>query len=61
MDQHCALFIAGTVFGLVAVLHILRLIYKFDIVIAGKHIPLWANGIGLIVAVGLSLWMFMVM
>lgn len=61
MDQNYALFTAGIVFGLVALIHVLRLIYKFDLIIAGIKIPLWANMIGLVIAGGLSLWMFMAM
>lgn len=61
MDQHCALLVAGIVFALVALLHISRLVYKFELRVAGKSIPLWANWVGLIIAGSLSLWMFCVM
>jgi hypothetical protein len=59
MDQNCALLVAGIVFGLIAVIHIFRLTYQFDVIIAGKKIPLWANVIGLIIAVALCAWMLM--
>ncbi|HTM64318.1 MAG TPA: hypothetical protein VL360_07430 [Gammaproteobacteria bacterium] len=61
MNQGTALFVAGIVFAIVAIIHLLRLVTKFDIIIAGKHIPLWVNVVGLIVAGGLSWWMFAVM
>lgn len=61
MDQSCALFTAGIVFALVAIIHILRLILKFEVKVAGKIIPLWANWIGFAIAAGLSVWMFMAM
>ena len=59
MDQSCALFTAGIVFALVAILHILRIVFKFEVSIAGKNIPLWANWVGLMIAGGLSIWMLM--
>jgi len=59
MDQSCALFVAGIVFAIVAVIHILRLTIKFEVRVAGKVIPLWANWIGLVIAGGLSIWMFL--
>lgn len=61
MDQSCALFTAGIVFAIVAIIHILRLVYKFEVKIAGKIIPLWANWIGLVIAGALSVWMFTAM
>jgi len=61
MDQSQALLVAGIVFGFIALIHLLRLIYKFDVIIAGKKIPLWANWIGLVIAGGLSVWMLMAM
>lgn len=59
MDQNCALLVAGIMFGLVSVLHLLRLTIQFDVIIAGKKIPLWANLIGFIIAFSLCLWMFL--
>ena len=58
MDKDTALMVAGVVFALVAFVHILRLTFKFELKIAGKKIPLWANWVGLAVAGGLSVWMF---
>ena len=58
MDATPALITAGIVFGLVAVVHLLRLVYKFEVVIAGKSIPLWANVVGFLIAGSLSIWMF---
>lgn len=59
MDQSTALIVAGLVFACVAVLHVLRLAYKFEIIIANKRIPLWANWVGLVIAATLSAWMFL--
>ncbi|MFH1830165.1 MAG: hypothetical protein ABH871_05255 [Pseudomonadota bacterium] len=53
-----ALIIAGFIFLIVAIAHILRLIYEFEFRIAGYDIPLWLNVIGSIVMLGLSFLMF---
>lgn len=51
------LTVAGVVFGLVALVHLSRLIFHFPLII-GMMVPYWANGIGVIIAAGLSFWMF---
>lgn len=52
------LLIAGIVFAIVAIVHVLRLFYHWDITIAGQVIPMSASIVGLIVAGLLALWMF---
>lgn len=42
--------IAAVLFGLGALVHLLRLIVKFQIFIGGVEIPLWANIIGFLIA-----------
>ncbi|OGT45678.1 MAG: hypothetical protein A3E83_02875 [Gammaproteobacteria bacterium RIFCSPHIGHO2_12_FULL_41_20] len=58
MDAYPALIVAGIIFGLVALMHLLRLTYKWEVIIAGKTIPLWASTAGLIVSLLLCIWMF---
>lgn len=53
-----ALYVAGTIFGLVAVVHIYRLLDHFNLVVGTTQVPTWANIVGAIVAAGLSYWMF---
>jgi membrane associated rhomboid family serine protease len=50
--------IAIAVFLLIAVLHLLRVIFGWEVIISGIIIPLWASVIGFIVAAGLAvlLW-----
>lgn len=60
MSAHSALVAAGIVFGIVAIMHVFRLIYKTDVVVAGKPIPMWGSVVGLIVSALLCIWMFMV-
>ncbi len=52
------LYVAGTIFGLIALLHLYRLYSHFSIVIGTTEVPVWANGVGFIVAGALSYWMF---
>jgi len=46
--------VVGVLLGVVAVLHLLRLVLGLDIVIAGWNAPLWLSGIGAIVTAYLS-------
>jgi hypothetical protein len=48
--------ISGTLFGLIAVAHLLRLFRHWPVDLAGYTMPLWASWIGLLVAGGLSVW-----
>jgi hypothetical protein len=50
--------VAGIVFALVCLVQILRLATGFEVVIAGRAVPLWPNAIAAIVAGSLSLWMW---
>jgi hypothetical protein len=50
--------IAIVVFGLVALVHLLRLLLDWYVVVAGVSIPMWVSVLGLIVTAGLAtmLW-----
>ena len=50
--------IAIVIFSLVAVLHVLRLIFGWQAVIDGLVIPMWASVVGLIIAVGLAIMLW---
>ena len=50
--------IAIVIFSLVAVLHVLRLIFGWQAVIDGLVIPMWASVVGLIVAGGLAIMLW---
>lgn len=58
MFKNIALAVAGIIFGLVAVGHLLRIIYLPELIIAGYPIPLFYNMIGFIIALILCIWMF---
>jgi hypothetical protein len=48
--------ISGVLFGLIALVHLLRLLRHWPVVLAGYMVPLWASWLGLILAAGLSIW-----
>jgi hypothetical protein len=50
--------VAGTVFALVCLSHLLRIITQAGVLIAGRQIPVWVNAVGVLIAGGLSLWMW---
>ena len=48
--------ISGTLFGLIALVHLLRLFRHWPVDLAGHTVPLWASWVGLALAGGLSVW-----
>ena len=48
--------ISGTLFGLIAIGHLLRLFRHWPVDFAGHPLPLWASWTGLLLAGGLSIW-----
>lgn len=50
--------LAIAIFTIVAVVHLLRIILEWEVVIQGTVMPMWASYLGLIVAGGLAflLW-----
>ena len=56
--QTLGLRVAGTVFGIVAAGHLLRLVTRMEIVIAGWEVPLGINALGVLIAGGLCIWLW---
>jgi hypothetical protein len=54
MDQKRFNMLAGVIFAAVALLHALRILMGWPVVIGGWMVPIWVSGIGLVVAGGLS-------
>ena len=46
--------IVGAIFGVVAVVHLVRILLGWSIVIEGWTVPMWVSWVGLIVAGGLT-------
>jgi energy-coupling factor transporter transmembrane protein EcfT len=51
-----ALRIAGIIFFLVAILHLLRIITGAPVVVSGWLLPIWVNWMGMIFTGFLSVW-----
>ncbi|MDR3491653.1 MAG: hypothetical protein P4M12_06370 [Gammaproteobacteria bacterium] len=58
MSAYLVLIVAGVVFAIVAFMHLLRLIYKAEVTVAGKIIPLWVSVLGFLFPLCLSIWIF---
>ena len=50
--------VAAVLLFVVAIVHALRLVYGWQVTVAGEVVPLWASGVGLLVAgvLALLLW-----
>ncbi len=53
-----SLKVAGVIFFLMAIIHLLRVVLKVEIIIGGMVLPIWASAFGFVVLLLLSLWMF---
>ena len=56
--RNIALRVAGSIFLLIAIGHVLRLIFKATIMLNDMVIPLWISGIAVVVMLSLAIFMF---
>jgi hypothetical protein len=54
MDQKTFSIVAGIIFAVVALLHLVRIYMDWPLVIAGWSVPMWVSWVGLVVAGGLA-------
>jgi hypothetical protein len=57
-SQTLGLRVAGTIFAVVCLGHVLRVVTRVDLIIAGYHVPFWMNLVGALIAGAMSLWMW---
>ena len=57
-SQVLGLRVAGTAFGLIALLQLTRFIMQLEVTIAGHVVPLGFSAVAFIVLGGLSVWMW---
>ena len=50
--------VAGTVFGLMALAQLARLLLRTEILIASHPLPLWPSGLAFLLLSALSLWLW---
>lgn len=58
MKKDKALFVAGLIFTLVALVHLLRIFFQFEVVVSGYILPMWLSVAGILVSSFLAIWMF---
>jgi hypothetical protein len=58
MSKNIALIIAGAIFIIVAILHLIRLILKLHVTIGQWEVPMFISIVGLILGGVLGMWMF---
>ncbi len=56
--EKMALKTAGTLFLLIAMVHLLRVILSWDVIIGGFIVPLWFSVVAALITLALSVWMF---
>jgi hypothetical protein len=58
MSETTYVKIASTIFTLVALLHLMRIVLDWPAVIGGWDIPMWVSWVGLVVATALAFFGF---
>jgi hypothetical protein len=46
--------VASTIFLIVAIAHALRLVFKWQVIVAGWQVPMWLSAVAFVVAVYLA-------
>jgi 4-hydroxybenzoate polyprenyltransferase len=49
---------SAVIFGIVALVHVVRLFTGFTVVIGTWGVPLWVSGVAAVVAGALAVWLF---
>ncbi|MDO8675457.1 MAG: hypothetical protein Q7K71_05000 [Candidatus Omnitrophota bacterium] len=57
-EKQTALKVAGAFFLLIAIVHFLRVIFGWGVIINGLMMPLWVSVIAGLITFTLSMWMF---
>ena len=50
--------IAVGVFALVALVHVLRLVFGWEVTVQGSTVPMWVSGLGAVIAGGLAVMLW---
>ena len=56
MGQHAYLVVSGAIFGIVAIVHVVRMIYQWPAQIGTWTVPLWVSGVAIVISGVLGLW-----
>jgi hypothetical protein len=58
MSSKAYFVVSGTIFGLVAVAHLVRVVYQMPVQVGAWAFPMWLSWGGLVVAGALCVWAF---
>ena len=58
MSSKAYFVISGTIFGLVALAHLLRVVYQVPVHVGDWAFPMWLSWAGFVVPVALCVWAF---
>jgi hypothetical protein len=50
LSKNTFALLTGTVFLIVAVAHALRLVFKWELIVAGWQVPMWVSAVAIIAA-----------
>ncbi len=50
MSQKVFSLTAGVIFSLIALLHILRIVYRWQAMLEGRTMPMWASWVAVLIA-----------
>jgi hypothetical protein len=54
MSQKTFSLVAGLIFLLVAVMHVLRLAFKWEVVLNGWSVPMWVSAVAIVITAYLA-------
>ncbi len=54
MSQKTFSFVVGLAFLLIAVMHVLRLAFKWEVVLNGWSVPMWASAVAIVMTAYLA-------
>lgn len=57
-SQILGLRVAGTIFGLICLAHLLRLVTQLEVSVGGHPIALWPSAVACVFTGGISLWLW---
>lgn len=57
-SQIVGLRVAGTIFGLMGLGQLARLLIRPEILVAGYQMPLWPSAVAVVILGGMSIWMW---
>jgi hypothetical protein len=57
-DQRLGLRVAGILFGLVMIAHLLRIFLGVDVQIGGREVAMWPSWVAVVITGALATWMW---